>query len=103
MKQHITEKQINELSETELDKLYYFTGSLEDDGIKLLSIGEMIEFLDSFDLEVNISKPHLTQYDVSIYDKYTDRVTLKPNLGFYQSEELCDALWEAVKEALKEL
>lgn len=68
--------------------------------LPLLTIGQMIEFLDDLDLEVCISKPHLTQYDVSIYDKYTDKVTLDIDEGFYQSEELCDALWEAVKEKL---
>lgn len=65
----------------------------------LLSIGQMIEFLDSLDLEVCISKPHLTQYEVAIYDKYTDKIQLNVDQGFYQGE-LCDALWEAVKELL---
>lgn len=68
--------------------------------LPLLSIGQMIEFLDSLDLEVNISKPHLTAYEVSIYDKYSDKVTLDVNLGFYQSLELCDALWSACVEVL---
>jgi hypothetical protein len=110
MKQNITQNQLNELNKRDKQKLIKYLFPVEtkfchysSDTQLLFSIGEMIEFLDQLDLEVCISKPHLTHYEVSIYDKYSGKINLKTNLGFYQSTELCDALWKACKEALHEL
>lgn len=108
MKQHITVKQLSELSGMQKKKLgefvtgndnFFLNNYPDQPNLLLLSIGQMIEFLDSLDLEVCISKPHLTQYEVAIYDKYTDKIQLNVDQGFYQGE-LCDALWKAVKEVL---
>ncbi len=109
MKQHIDKSQLNELSEKGEEKLsdWYeennaagqivFRKDLSDffvtdyrDGmqffpkgcIPLLSIGQMIEFLDSQELTVGPLRD------------YAD--------GSTEVEELCDELWQAVKEVLEE-
>ncbi len=104
MKQHITVEQMDELSgkatveimEWGLSKKY-----LNDKELFLPSIGQMIEFLDKLELEVVISKPHLIQYEVSVYDKYSSKVEIPIDKGFHQGE-LVDCLWEAVKEVLED-
>ena len=98
MKQNITEKQLNELKEDAIRELQEWGEkhncdrscqiNFEDwDGVRkyyppLLSIGQMIEFLDDFKIECalfsSLAAPPL------IY-----------KAGW------CDALWEAVKEVLE--
>lgn len=88
MKQHITSYQWDELEPAQLGKLrgwvsgrddYEFTG-----GMELLSIGQMIEFLDEGWL-------------VSIVKTKNWKVSVNKS---YELPELCDALFEAVKEVL---
>jgi hypothetical protein len=97
MKQNITTKQLNELSEKGKDKLItwmmncgYVTVevNLEED-IPLLSIGQMIEFLDEQFVEL-----HQTSSFWGVRLKKNKYVVEKP-------KELCDALWQAVKEVLE--
>ena len=112
MKQHITPVQLEELSEKSAERLrdwqiskqYAFEvwDSVEKKRKKgkvtFLSIGQMIEFLDD----------KLSAMRNEVY--YTKREGNGPwsVLGNFSSEqqknvqpELCDALWEAVKEVLK--
>ena len=112
MKQHITVDQLNELSEKGKEKyhlygmkIFNYPGRVQQvvwHDIKkvpypLLSIGQMIEFLDGVDScnEVSISnnggKYSDNNYQWSLYD-CSDA---------YIKQELCDALWEAVKEVLE--
>lgn len=94
MKQHITLEQLNELSPEAREKLAQYCASKQlsvfvSDGdcriveqkataehLPLLSIGQMIEFLD-------------------------DARTVAEIIGAVEKEKYCDALWEAVKEVLK--
>ena len=128
MKQHITPKQLNELSEASLMKLAIyswgkgwcvlnpiknmpngdgtFTKMVEPARVPLLSIGQMIEFLDGNDHDFRIdfigrdteTDPNkgdwgiFTEFDGDF--RYIDSNKTKP--------ELCDALWEAVKQILEQ-
>jgi len=88
MKQHITAEQLNELSEKEKEILIKWSAErnygsyveIDDWDYGLLSIGQMIEFLD--DDYINV----LYEYD---------------NGNPAYAESVCDALWEAVKKILK--
>jgi len=112
MKQHITLEQLNELREKQKEKLikwykiqpeqlwtlkenlpnssYYWSGfrileemKHNEDMLPVFSIGQMIEFLE----------PHLKmtiEHEVDMW--FVD--------DYYNERELCDALWEAVKEVL---
>ncbi len=105
MKQHITVKQLKELSDFGKGKLrkwwgkgkqkknaYWWTDKLN---LPLLSIGQMIEFLDEQSGE-----------DISSYSERAGNVHTvgKPWHHWFtihwdkEYDELCDALWEAVKE-----
>ena len=118
MKQHITVKQLNELSNIQGkkklrkwwkpkagDKILMYEDQVKvllegylpmekekHNLLPLLSIGQMIEFLDEKD-----------DYFRSWYTKgistkeYKDR-----NFSWKYKEEICDKLWEAVKEMLNE-
>lgn len=86
MKQHITVEQLNELSVAAKSNLREWS---KDKGyIPLPSIGQMIEFLGEHQM-------------VSI-NQYQDgwEVYKKENKDPYH-EELCDSLWEAVKQVLE--
>lgn len=100
MKQHITIEQYNELSDGEKNLLSYWVVDHPNgccaphiteiyDGDALLNIGQMIEFLDeryeNFDLATGGSG-WMVYYKKGVYET---------------QEELCDALWEAVKEVLE--
>lgn len=90
MKQHIVAKQLDELSERAMVK--YSDCFLKKNydsinGMALLSIGQMIEFLGNRWLDK--IDPLYRNHPV-----YANQQT--PN-----NDELCDALWEAVKEELE--
>ena len=130
MKQHITTKQLNELSEKEREKLrkwwkpkdgnFYsvmekdkFMGGdvlyglsdvdwlKENNSLPLLSIGQMIEFLvekqDKGWRDLHIEMLHDRWGVGTCYDNDIPKWKFKNDKG-----ELCDALWEAVKEVLNE-
>lgn len=98
MKQHITPKQLNELSNKGIERLrkwwikkgfehpthndpkVYVLGLIQP----LLSIGQMLEFLGGF--------PSLMFW--------VERQGWHIDSKFYKKTELCDALFEAVKEGL---
>lgn len=103
MKQTITQKQCNELSErgkkimkSWLEKKNYFMVRILGVPKYEINIGIMIEFLDEYGK------------DKQGADKYfpIERDKLKWNLGYQigfgeSDKELCDALWSACKEVLK--
>ena len=102
MKQNITIGQYNELSYKGRGKLYMWTKHKSFEflsipeftiiTIPLLSIGEMIEFLDQ---NHDHGFPNIEPtYDgkISLYEDPT---------GKYTKVELCDALWEVVKLILE--
>ena len=99
MKQYITEKQLNELSDIDRDKLFYWYRNIDSCDYNrvnpLLSIGQMIEFLTENQFDVPIFKIERIpeEYCVEYSKNYEDFCS-------YIETELCDALWEAVKEAL---
>ena len=122
MKQHISPKQLDELSEKgkrKLNKWYKkyewetIPGSTDGDGYSegvylepLLSIGQMIEFLDEHrivDLHIYADFPAANK-DVTF--KVENKGIKKPNDGIGIHTKvgfLCDALWEAVKQVLNEI
>lgn len=104
MKQHITIEQWEELNKDQKCKLYdYFLGdsidflvSRDERQLKTqLSIGQMIEFLEennSIDLirKSPIGNEWIINHPTTFGVEYIDK-------------ELCNCLWEAVKEVLGEL
>lgn len=82
MKQHITQKQLEELDEFDRIKIKN----------QCLSIGQMIEFLDE-------------EYGSWKLDSWQDweivNTQENKNIVLAKNDELCDALWEAVKEVLE--
>lgn len=113
MKQYITESQLNELSEKAQWKLHNYkflsSRSLSTKGITLpiLSIGEIIEFLDKQKVFYNTSFPspcHSVKH-ISKEDGKWGLATYYDYEGHWQDKkgfkELVDALWEAVKEILE--
>lgn len=113
MKQHITTKQLNELSEKGKERLLDYwlkhhngVGHLVKDAPEeycdFLSIGQMIEFLidknqrgnyDDFNLSISgVFCPGMDQgWQVNTLD-----------IERYYGDVLVDCLWEAVKEVLEE-
>ena len=93
MKQQINTKQWNELSDKQKDELahqidmYYCCDDCIMTESELPSIGQMIEFLGK-DLG-----------EIQNYDLIWG-VELR-NTDLWELDELCDALWEAVKQKLK--
>lgn len=88
MKQHITNEQFYDLSEEKRDVLEKW---LIDRGYKneKLTIGLMIEFLES------------DFFELGRFSADEFQVTMMDMTKQYVKRELCDALWEAVKELLK--
>ncbi len=112
MKQHITESQFNELSEkgkksfnewidkdtdTKMKGMSYFIDS--SDSAVLLSIGKMIEFLTEKSYSRMMLELNSTKTQWRILDQ-NDELTTKTREGKPQ-DELCDALFESVKEILE--
>lgn len=108
MKQHITTKQLNEISikaRIELSKRFNPTKTIENlEGgqivtyVPLLSMGQLIEFLDKnkkWKMFLSINH-YLNGWGITDGENQGEKVL------YYDEKELCDALWEAVKEALEE-
>lgn len=78
MKQNIIENQLNELSKEGLKRLqkWYLKHKEDKFGVPILSIGQMIEFLDEHGLN--------------------PKIEVRSQMG------VCDSLWEAVKEVLND-
>lgn len=110
MKQHITFEQLNELSQPARHKLREYmlkdwakpmmlNGEVVSADIPdyRLSIGQMIEYLDSFDVPYGLYRSKLGGYGWSV--DLPEHVGIDVNIPW--NEELCDALWEAVKRDLE--
>lgn len=139
MKQHITPDQLNELSDKGKEKLREWWKPVEGDqcidpyeqiqttvwcceddveegSLPLLSIGQMIEFLDESEWIESIHAPQhgeLNKGDLKHKDDDTyweERDMSNPynwqvyttTVGSWNTKELCDALWEAVKEVIED-
>jgi len=120
MKQHITIDQLNELSFETRKKLEKFATEhgytnreevLHDDGddvldyisLPLLSIGQMIEYLEENTekiLYIDSYFPHQMGYSHNYGTIYKDMPG--PAYAIAWTNNLCDDLWEACKEALNE-
>ena len=119
MKQHITVEQLKEIPKEKykllfekVGKKYYESNNIEiinGDMLSIahkLTIGKMIEIIynalpetDYIEDSIDIELDRATQMMFVEHRKYS-------NLSEYtefKSKELCDALWEAVKETLGEL
>lgn len=109
MKQHISVKQLNELSEKGFDKLVEWwekklNRRVSKDKEYIASattIGEMIEFLGPRLLQIKVVKRRLegNSDEVDIFLEH--RVTLDSK-SFVSLPNLADALWSACKEVLNE-
>lgn len=107
MKQHITFSQLKELSNKAIDRLdiwyhdecEHVCHEVETDlprhPLPLLSIGQMIEFLD------DANSVGYSDEAGFIYLESTKEWGVTTSATYYKTE-LCDALWEAVKEILEE-
>ena len=139
MKQHITPKQLDELSEKGLNKLEEYrlgkdwqVNSRQYNEKMLLSIGDMIEFLDErqnsmftkgvkgnygepvrsfewkigqttyFDMLPNHEPPHIkeheTLYTITLHGPEDEDIEVIKEI---ENVELCDSLWESVKEVIE--
>ncbi|MDK2917281.1 MAG: hypothetical protein PWQ37_14 [Candidatus Petromonas sp.] len=122
MKQHITVEQLFELQDYKLAEVMdeefqnavrnlncnpYMSDTEKDNLIEVLAeqvtIGKMIEILYNHTWQVTIGKM------IEILYNHTCDIVIESagcnwyvdiNTGIYKSRELCDALWEAVKEVL---
>lgn len=99
MKQHITVEQLNELSgKTQktwwgfiIGDQNYHNGS-EMTIAKKSTIGMMIEFLEERGYGIMIDKMRKNKKWIVDIDK---------PMKYIEGKELCDALWEAIKEVLE--
>ena len=99
MKQHITDEQCDELSYEELDRLF---GELSFMTSHEVTIGKMIEVLDDMCIITRIGRRYDSTSDFVVeLEKYVpcDGGEVLENFR-YESEELCDALFEAIKAVL---
>lgn len=121
MKQHITIEQLNELSKpskkklmNSIDNIFYLNAQKQFPGIAtthwhedknyLLSIGQMIEFLSKHREIVVVTNGlgSLTGLPNFLWKAGGGGVGENMEDNLKTSDELCDALWEAVKEVLDE-
>lgn len=105
MKQNINIKQLNELSEKGKERFVECFQKDSSKGMKriilyspLLSIGQMIEFLDENKyIEIKKVQPGTHWQWLIIKNEKQIGITSDQSNNY----ELCDALWEAVKEILE--
>lgn len=132
MKQQITEKQLNDLSKSGQEKLLEWwkpkegdfivdlsnpthtfcfwphTGGLGKNYLPILSIGQMIEFLEDYANQENYGEwvkfglSKNKDWNVFMAPAQWSKTDKKLEFSTNPHPELCDALWEAVKEAFNE-
>jgi hypothetical protein len=112
MKQHITVEQLRELSDKGMERLHnlVFKGKkfvgFHNAGPLLLSIGQMIEFLDDHYGNQTIkycSALLIDNQSINTRDggRWLAMKASNHKDRKYFSDELCDALWSAIKEELE--
>lgn len=118
MKQRITKEQLNELTDKEAKVLAEWchikrygkreiveweNGEKTEMFFDLLTIGQMIEFLNSpIDTSKKLQIDILDEYHDSDEYYHCENQVMSNNVGvFWYGKELCDALWDTVKEVLK--
>ena len=102
MKQEIDEIQLLTLSDKGLDNLHKWCNEKDyyinrkNFKMPILSIGQMIDFLkeNSYSLDIYYST---TQLIIYVWEKKEKVIYQKT----FKGKELCDLLWEAVKEVLE--
>jgi len=103
MKQHITEEQLDELTKKQSEKIHEWYGfpkgaSGHNRELALqLSIGKLIEFLDEC-----INDSYFSIGTQPVWGGKDGDTVIGHTwcVEEYENNELCDALWEAVKESL---
>lgn len=126
MKQHITLKQLYEVNDSQRSVLrkwmiereypltfsersdnpnFLWSGTVSYEGWPLLSIGQMIEFLDEERTEERKNYWGVAKIDEEdiwyIGEDGVDELSRASLDGKFESRDLCDALWEALKEVLE--
>lgn len=127
MKQHITIDQLNELSDKGKERLREWWKPSEgnlyavksknseyveclvlqawirgEESLPLLSIGQMIEFLDWKDMQFYLVPTKGGRYNKDTRGRWGVQDGDYENAGkSFFAESLCDTLWEAVKEILE--
>lgn len=94
MKQRITEKQWLELDEKQRGTFCFDVNRIYA-GIKMPTIGELIEFLGDDFVSITwiggLTRETMTEV----------RARVATDFGRYMADEIADALWKAVKEKLR--
>jgi len=99
-KQHITQKQLDELSDEQkkkLEKFLFNIYEIADDALAIMTIGQCIEFLGD-DLRMIVNGNSELGKKSRIMERYQ---VIGVNQDWVE-KELIDALWAAVKHKLKE-
>ena len=103
MKQHVTVEQIcdstytfDRISEIYTSRVNPIGGYIAKDVSEWLTIGQMIELLNPYG-SIPVLVIHCTKHGYSIFRQDRD---LSQGKEIYEADELCDALWNAVKEVL---
>ncbi len=101
MKQHITVKQLNELSRKARRKLRQVVvkkWGAESDFDLLLSIGQMIELLEeNYDSLAIENYSHRDGWHICDFANATEKECVRMTEG----KELCNCLWKATKEIVE--
>jgi hypothetical protein len=102
LKQRITIEQLQELTEEQQQKLRKWADRDADKDVYLpgcmyLTVGQMIELIESKDDCINITKM-LT--DIDGKQLWGWEITLRHIKKWYAGIELADVLWQTVKEVL---
>lgn len=96
MKQHITPSQAEEITEEQFYSLFdeiVYRKDWADYHHKKVTIGKMIEILRKYDLDMVDNNYREREWSVDLNKIHSDD-------RLFRNNELCDALWEAVKSTL---
>lgn len=100
MKQHITPKQLAEIDKARIQELLQVTSTIERNNYyefhcSKMTIGKMIEILEFKFPTIYIEN----QLPAGLRDSIRYRV-FQQGAGHHYGDNLCDALWNAVKDVL---
>jgi hypothetical protein len=103
MKQHVTPKQLSEISIEKCCTIFETYEGRKDFykyNAKKMTIGKMIELLDTNATDVVVCHEETD----SLHNTYVWYVSFCQGMGGpeFFNKELCDALWEAVKEVISD-
>lgn len=103
MKQHISVEQVNEIEkwesiliDLELFEIKHIKEGVTDREIaEVITIGKILEILNNKDFNIELEILCFSKVKISRCDLDKPLV--------YEEKELCDALWECIKDILKEV